>query len=98
MDTSLLGFAALHEMFNLHPMFVHLPLALIPAALLFYFLGTVFRNPSLLAAGRASLYVALAGAVVSVWTGLRAMESFPHNDIIHPQLCAKGAILGHPVF
>lgn len=83
MDFSLLGFSGLNKVFNLHPLFVHFPLALIPASLLFYCLGTVLKKESLLVAGRGCLYFALLGAMAAVWTGLRAMETFPHNETIH---------------
>ncbi len=83
MDMSLFGFSGLRELFNLHPMFVHVPLALIPAAWLFYALGVALKNRSLLVAGRSSLYLALLGTIPTVWTGLNAMESFPHNATIH---------------
>jgi uncharacterized membrane protein len=83
MDKALFGFVGIRELFNTHPMFVHFPLALIPTTLLFYFLGIVLKRPPLNAAGRACLYVALAGTLLAVYTGLHAMESFPHNDIIH---------------
>ena len=83
MDYSLLGFSGLKEFFNLHPMFVHFPIALIPSALLLYGLGIAFRNRALNIAGRACLNLAAAGTTVAVATGLHAMETFPHNDTIH---------------
>ncbi|HMU75392.1 MAG TPA: hypothetical protein PKD69_06450, partial [Elusimicrobiota bacterium] len=69
MDYTLLGFKVVGQMFNAHPVFVHFPIALIPASLLLYFLGVVLKNRSLLVGGRACLYMALAGAAVAVGTG-----------------------------
>lgn len=83
MDFSLLGFSGMRQMFNIHPAFVHIPIALLPSALLFYVLGLSLGKKSLLVAGRASLYLGLAGALAAVWTGLRAEDRIPHNETIH---------------
>lgn len=83
MDFSLLGFSSLKEMFNVHPALVHYPSALIPAAFLLYFLGTVLKRKALLVSGRACLYLGVAGAIAAVWSGLRAEDSIPHNEMIH---------------
>jgi len=83
MDMSLLGFGAVRELFNIHPMFVHFPAALLPAAFLLFGLGIVLKKPQLNAAGRACLYMAAAGALAALVTGLRAEDSFPHNEVIH---------------
>ncbi|MFA5975779.1 MAG: DUF2231 domain-containing protein [Elusimicrobiota bacterium] len=82
-DPALLGFSGLREVFNLHPAFVHFPIALIPAALLLYFLGILLAKPALNIAGRACLYFSLISGIVAVWTGLIAQDSFPHNEVIH---------------
>src|ERR1017187_590268 len=66
-DPALLGFSGLKEVFNLHPAFVHFPIALIPTALLLYFLGIALRKPFFNIAGRACLYLALIGGLVTVW-------------------------------
>lgn len=83
MDLSLFGFNTIKELFNIHPMFVHFPVALLPAAFLLYGLGIVLKKPQLNASGRACLYMATAGALAAVITGLLAEESFPHNEVIH---------------
>jgi len=83
MDYSLLGFTGIKEFFNVHPMFVHFPVALFPTAFFLYVLGTLLGKKSLLFAGRMSLYLALAGAAVALATGLQAEDSFPHNEVIH---------------
>lgn len=44
MDISLLGFSAVRELFNIHPMFVHFPVALLPAAFLMFGLGIVLKK------------------------------------------------------
>ncbi len=83
MDFSLLGFSGVKDLFNVHPIFVHFPVALFPAAFLLYALGTLLKNRSVLFAGRMSLYLALAGTVAALLTGLQAEDSFPHNEVIH---------------
>ena len=83
MDFSLLGFSALKEFYNIHPMFVHFPVAFLPGAFLLFASGLAFKKPELHAAGRACLYMATAGALFAVITGLLAEDSFPHNAAIH---------------
>lgn len=83
MDWSFFGFTAAKELFNIHPMFVHFPVAFLPGAFLLFALGIAFKKSELNAAGRACLYMAVAGAIAAVTTGLLAEGSFPHNDTIH---------------
>lgn len=82
-DFSLLGFHGLLEVFNVHPAFVHFPIALLPASFLFYFTGRIFQSDRFYFAGRACLCVGFLSVIITVVTGLRAQDSFPHNDIIH---------------
>ncbi|OIN99889.1 MAG: hypothetical protein COX65_00505 [Elusimicrobia bacterium CG_4_10_14_0_2_um_filter_56_8] len=83
MDWSLLGFGAVREFFNIHPMFVHFPVAFLPGAFLLYALGIALKKPALNSAGRACLYMAAAGALAALITGVLAEDSFPHNEVIH---------------
>ena len=83
MDFSLLGFQGLHQVFNVHPVFVHFPIALFPSALLLYGLGIILNWRAACVAGRACLYLAMVGTVAAVMTGLMAQDSFPHNERIH---------------
>ncbi len=80
-DFSQYGFDGLTKMMNVHPIFVHFPIALVPAMLIFYCLGTWFKLPSLLIAGRATLYLAFLSLIVVVYTGLAA-RSAPSNEAI----------------
>ena len=82
-DPGLLGFSGLHEVANVHPVFVHFPLALFPSALLLYGLGLLMKRPSWVIAGRACLYLAAAGTAAAIVTGWQAQESFPHSERIH---------------
>ena len=78
-DFSQYGFDGITQMMNAHPAFVHFPIALLPAILVFYCLGTWFKWPSLLIAGRATLYLAFLSLIIVVYTGLSA-RSAPSND------------------
>ena len=83
LDPALLGFSGLQEGYNVHPAFVHFPIALFPVALFFYGFGFLFKKESLRVAGRGCLYFATISSLVAVITGLVAEDSFPHNEIIH---------------
>jgi len=83
MDWSLLGFRGLGQVFNIHPVFVHFPIALFPTALLFYAIGVLGRKDRFLFAAQISLGLAFLSVIVTVITGLLALESFPHNETIH---------------
>lgn len=96
MDFSLLGLQGLREVFNVHPVFVHFPIALFPSALLLYGLGIVLNWRAASVAGRACLYLATGGTVVSVATGLAA-QGIPHNERIHQLMMAHrtlGLVIG----
>lgn len=82
MDFSLLGFSGMAGMMNVHPAFVHFPIALLPSSLLFYALGLLFGTRSLLVAGRSCLYLAALSALLAVGTGWAA-QTVPHNETIH---------------
>ena len=82
-DPTLLGFSGLTHITNVHPAFVHFPIALFPSALLLYGLGVILSRPSLIIAGRACLYLAAAAIVVTIVTGVHAQETFPHNPRVH---------------
>lgn len=83
MDWSLLGFKGLGEVVNIHPVFVHFPIALFPVTLLFYFIGIVWRKENFLFAGKISMALAILSTGITVLTGELAKTSFEHNEIIH---------------
>lgn len=83
MDWSLLGFKGLFEVINIHPVFVHFPIALFPTTLLFYFVGFVFRKDKFLFAGRICLLLAFLAAAITVITGELAEDSFSHSHTLH---------------
>ena len=68
---------------NLHPMFVHFPVALLPVALAFLLLARWKNSGHMLFAAKACLIAGLMGASAAVISGLMAEDSIPHNDTIH---------------
>lgn len=83
MDPSLLIPDPFNSAMNLHPMFVHFPLALLPVALLLLLLAWWRGSEHWLFAAKASLIAGAIGALVTVVTGWNAGESIPHNEVIH---------------
>jgi uncharacterized membrane protein len=67
-------FAGLRELPNLHPVVVHFPIALLPAALGLDLLGWLFGSRDLHAAGRWALWLGTLSAVAAVVTGLDGAE------------------------
>ena len=76
-----LGLEGLRTLPNLHPLWVHFPIALVPMSLLLG-LAALWKN-SLYSAVRWLLGVSTASASVAVWTGRRAESEMPHNEAIH---------------
>lgn len=83
MDWSLLGFRGLGQIFNVHPVFVHFPIALFPTALFFYLIGIIRKRNDLLLAGQICLGLGFISTLITVLTGYWAQESFPHGETIH---------------
>ena len=68
---------------NVHPLVVHFPIALWIVALLFLGLGSLRRRDDLFRVGCWLVYLGLAGAAVSVGTGLWAEEKLGHDSPGH---------------
>lgn len=80
---TLLGLKGLNELINVHPVFVHFPIALLLASVLFYLLGTLMKKSGLYEAGRWTLWLGTLTAGLAVWTGLRAAGTVEHNEEVH---------------
>ena len=68
---------------NLHPVFVHLPLGLWPAALLFLGLGAARADERLFEVGRWLLYLAALAAAVTAASGWIAADGLGHDSPGH---------------
>jgi len=77
------GLQGFQDLINIHPLFVHFPIALFTSSLAFYLLGSVFKTESLLGAGKWCLYFGTLAAGLTVWTGLQAAETVSHAGAVH---------------
>ncbi|VAW36661.1 hypothetical protein MNBD_DELTA02-649 [hydrothermal vent metagenome] len=71
------------EMKNIHPVFVHFPIALLNGFLLMEVLGAITDKESLRSAATWMLYLGTLGAIVTVITGLVASGSVEHGGGVH---------------
>lgn len=83
---------------NAHPVFVHFPIALWWAALLFWVLGAARNRADLFSAGRWLLYLGVLAALAAAATGWSAMEQFGEDmsghDLIHNHMYFMFAAAG----
>ena len=84
MDQLLPGF---DTALNIHPMFVHFPIVLWPTALLFWIVGWLRSREDLFKFGRWLLYLGFFSSLITVGTGLWAVEQMGHDapghDLVH---------------
>lgn len=76
-------FPGLRAMENMHPMFVHYPLVLLPLALVFQAWGALRQREDLERVARWLLYVGAVAALAAAGTGLLAEESVEHPEAAH---------------
>lgn len=78
---------------NIHPIFVHFPIALILSGFALDALGSVLKRPNFHIAGRLNVTLGFLGACLSVLTGLRAEQTVTqHSYEIHQLMEAHGRI------
>ena len=82
------GLQGAMELINVHPLFVHFPIALLMACVVFYIVGIIFKKGNLLIAGKWTLYLGTLSATFAVWTGLRAAETVEHGGGTHQIMMA----------
>ena len=68
---------------DIHPLFVHFPVALWPTAAAFYAFGVFKDHQGALDAGRWLAYVGLAGAAAALLTGFLAADRLGHASAGH---------------
>jgi len=83
--TSFLGFKGIQSLgFNIHPVIVHFPIALLIVSFLFYVLGNIFKkSESFFNIGKWMLLIGTAGALGAVATGLLAGNIVEHDEVTH---------------
>src|SRR3989338_3837349 len=82
------GLKGAGEAINVHPLFVHFPIALLLAALALYLFGSILKKEALLAAGKWNLLLGSLSAIATVWTGLKAAETVSHGGGTHQIMMA----------
>ena len=70
-------------MHNIHPLFVHFPIALLLAALIIDLAAVIFKHPAWHQAAFWNLVLATAAAALAVWSGLQAEGTAAHPEQAH---------------
>lgn len=68
---------------NIHPLFVHFPIALLSVALLFELIAMVFKKPAFQAAGWWTFVLGVIAIGATAITGLIAESTVGHTDDAH---------------
>src|SRR3989338_1246465 len=76
------------EINNLHPLFVHFPVALLTTSLFFFIVAIIFRNSTWDTAGRFTLFTGTGAALIAVLSGLVASNTVPHMENVHEIMLA----------
>ncbi len=76
-------FPGIRAMQNLHPVFVHLPLGLLPVALVFQAWAWLSGREEVERVARWLLYIGAAAALAAAGTGLLAEETVQHAGEAH---------------
>ena len=69
--------------FNVHPLFVHFPIAFLSVFFLFELVTTLGKRTQLRPVTNALLYLGTLGALATVATGLIAASIVPHGEEVH---------------
>lgn len=86
------GLAGAADVINIHPLFVHFPIALLLAAFVFYWLAVISGREQPAIAGKWTLITGTIAAALTVWTGLDAARTVPHSGGVH------GILMVHQYF
>src|SRR3989304_3496716 len=73
----------IRAMENIHPLFVHFPIAFLTVFLIAELLGTLTGLERLRKAASYLLYLGTLGAVVAAGAGFRAAATVPHAQEVH---------------
>jgi uncharacterized membrane protein len=66
------------EIYHVHPMLVHFPIALLTAAVLCDYAYWLGASPVWEGAGRCNLFLGVVAALVAIWAGFVALPRAPH--------------------
>jgi len=77
------GLKGMGEVINIHPLFVHFPIALLLTSFACFLLGSVFKKDELLVTGKWALYFGTLAAILTVLTGLQAERGVSHGGGTH---------------
>jgi uncharacterized membrane protein len=76
-------FPGIANLNNLHPLFVHFPIALLCVFFFLDFLGTVLKKNTWRETASYFLYIGTVFSLFTVIAGFSAAESVPHGDNVH---------------
>lgn len=68
---------------NLHPLFLHFPIAFLSGFVLLEIYGLAFRKPEARKLASGLIYLGAVGAIVTAASGLIAAETVPHGSQVH---------------
>ncbi|MFQ5480356.1 MAG: DUF2231 domain-containing protein [Thermodesulfobacteriota bacterium] len=68
---------------NVHPLFVHYPIALFTAFFVAEFLGVIFKKDHFRSAASFTLYLGNLAALAAVLAGFHAASTVEHNEAVH---------------
>ena len=83
MDLLSTTFQGLSGMANIHPLFVHFPIALLNSFFLTELLGVLLKKEEIRIAATWMLYLGTLGALATVLTGLWAAGTVTHSEEVH---------------
>jgi uncharacterized membrane protein len=98
-------FAGVQHLQNIHPLFVHFPIAFLVGATLLFFLAWIFRSDSLARSALSMLILGVISAAATVATGEMAADSVKisptvqahllehHEDLMVTTLCISIGLL-----
>jgi len=78
------------QMTNIHPLFVHFPIALFNSFFVMEFFGVILKREDLRTAATWMLYLGTLGAVGAVSAGLWAASTVSHTEEVHAIMVRHG--------
>lgn len=86
-------FEGFRSVANVHPLFVHFPIALLLSSVALFFAGTFINRNELLTVAKWDLILGSFSGVVTVITGFIAAGTLPHNEDIHQAMLTHMKIM-----